>query len=197
MNKGLRVTLISVVCVAVIVGVFYYFTANRSSKNVENEIELTEVQQLVTKDLSLKYPETPREVVKLYSRIIDCFYGAQYSDEEFYQLGDMARELFDEDLLQENPRDAYFEDLQAEIAEYKEDGRKILNWSVSKTSEIVYETVGSRDYAYVDASYFLNGSKTFGFAYQTYMLRKAADGKWKILAFYETEGKNADGTEES
>ncbi len=192
MKKKLLLTGICVVCVAVIVGLFYYFTVMRGSKNVESEIELTEVQQIITRDLSLKYPETPREVVKLYSRIIDCFYGEQYSDDEFYQLGDMARELFDKDLLEQNPRDAYFEELMAEIATYREDGRKILNWSVSKTSEIKYETVGKQKYAYVDASYFLNGSKTFGFAYQTYMLRKDADGKWKILAFYETKEKGED-----
>ncbi len=192
MKKKLLITGLCVACVAAIVGLFYYFTVMRGSKNVENEIELTEVQQIITRDLDLKYPETPREVVKLYSRIIDCFYAEQYSDDEFYQLGDMARELFDKDLLEQNPRDVYFEELMAEVASYREENKKILNWSVSKTSEIKYETVGKQKYAYVDASYFLNGKKMFGFAYQTYMLRKDADGKWKILAFYETEGKGED-----
>lgn len=197
MKKTLRVTLVSVLCVVVIVGLFYYFAGKRSGKTVEDAVELTDVQQLVTKDLDITYPETPREVVKLYSRIIDCFYGSEYSDDELYQLGDMARKLFDEDLLENNPRDVYFRDLEAEIAEYKENSTKIINWSVSKTSEIVYETLGSQEYAYVDASYFLNGSKTSGFVYQTYMLRKDADGKWKILAFYETERKDTDGGEEN
>ena len=101
-----KFVIIIVVCVCVILGGYYYLT-NRNNAKEEENITLTEIQELTTKNLDKNFPATPREVVKLYNRIITCFYNDEYTDDELYDLGDQARKLFDDELLENNPRDEY------------------------------------------------------------------------------------------
>ena len=63
---------ITILVVAAILGGYYFFSQKHKS-NVDSE-NLTEVQKLINKDLEKNYPETPREVIKLYNRIIKAYY---------------------------------------------------------------------------------------------------------------------------
>lgn len=187
MKKKSRVVVIAIVCIAVILGAFWQVTRSRGA-SVEDTVELTEVQKVITKDLDANYPETPREVVKTYNRIISCFYDQSYTDDELYDLGHQARKLFDDELLESNPEDTYFDALKADIAEYKEASKTIVSSSVCDSNDVKYQTVDGDECAYVTASYFINESKKYSRTNQTYVLRKDEDGKWKILVFYKTEG---------
>lgn len=181
----------AVVVIGVIVGLYYYFSVHRSA-SVEDTVDLTEVQQVITKDLDTNYPATPREVVKYYNRIITCFYNETYTDDELYELGDQARKLFDEELLDNNPRDEYFTALKADIEDYREHSRTIRNSTVCDSNDVEYQTVDGRECAYVTASYFINEDKSYDRTYQMYVLRKDEDGNWKILVFYQIEGETSD-----
>ena len=191
MKKQVRVIILAVICIALIVGVFWQVNRSREA-SVEDTVELTEVQKVITKDLDKNYPETPREVVKTYNRIISCFYGEEYTDEELYDLGNQARKLFDQELLDNNPEDTYFDALKADIADYKEHSRTIASTSVCDSNDVKFQKVDGDECAYVDASYFINENKKYSRTYQTYVLRKDADGKWKILVFYQTEGESSE-----
>lgn len=191
MKKKARVTVLSVICIAAVLGGYLYLTLHRRA-SVEDAVELTEVQEIITKNLDQKYPATPREVVKLYNRIITCYYDEEYTQDELYDLGDQARKLFDAELLDNNPRDQYFEDLKNEIKDYKERSRTIVSSSVSKSNDVKYETVDGDECAYVTASYFIEEKKNYSRTYQMYVLRKDEDGNWKILVFYKVEGDSSD-----
>ena len=106
--------ILALVVIGLVVGVYYYFTVQKRA-SVEDAVELTEVQKVITKDLDANYPATPREVVKYYNRIVKCFYNETYTEDELYELGDQARKLFDEELLENNPRESYFDALKADI----------------------------------------------------------------------------------
>ena len=67
-KKGQKI-IFAVVCVVVIIGLFWYATTKKVN-SAENSDNLTEVQKVITKNLEKNYPETPREVVKFYNRII-------------------------------------------------------------------------------------------------------------------------------
>ena len=41
----------------------------------------------VYKDLEKDYPPTPREVIKYYNEILDCFYNEEATKEEIEDLG--------------------------------------------------------------------------------------------------------------
>lgn len=106
MKKNGQKIIFAVVCVVIIVGLFWY-TAAKKGNSAENNDDLTEVEKVITKNLEKNYPETPREVVKFYNRIITCFYDEEYTDDELYELGDQARLLMDDELLENNSRDDY------------------------------------------------------------------------------------------
>ena len=187
MKHKIKMGAIAIVIVGLVVGGYYYAT-HRGPNSEENSVELTEVQKVIAKDLSSNYPATPREVVKLYNRILQCFYNESYSEEELYELGDQARMLFDEELLDNNPRDDYFEALKADIDEYKNASKTIKSANVCDSNDIVYKTIDGDECAYVSTSYFINEDKQYDYTYQTYVLRKDDAGEWKILVFYQTQG---------
>lgn len=189
--KKARAAIVVVVLVALIVGCFYY-VANRNPEKTADNVELTEVQKVITKDFEKNYPATPREVVKTYNRIITCFYNETYTEEELYALGDQARMLFDEELLESNPRDTYFKSLKMEIEEYKEFSRTIKSSAVCSSNEVETKTVDGVEYAYVQASYFIKDGNSYERTYQMYVLREDEEGRWKILMFYQIEGDTSD-----
>ncbi len=182
--------LVAVLVVLLIVGGYYYFAVHRST-NAEDNVELTEVQKVITKDLVANYPATPREVIKFYNRIQECFYNETYTDDELYALGDQARMLFDEELLANNPRDDYFRALKADIDEFHAESKTIMSSDVCDSNDVQQQTIDGDECAYVAASYFLDGSKSYSRTNQMYVLRKDEDGNWKILVFYQIEGDSS------
>lgn len=71
-------------------GTFLVYCGEKGN-SAENNDDLTEVEKVITKNLEKNYPETPREVVKFYNRIITCFYDEEYTDDELYELGDPGK----------------------------------------------------------------------------------------------------------
>lgn len=191
MKRNIIRIVVAVVLISVIVGVYYWFTVSKRA-TVEDAVELTEVQTVITKDLEANYPATPREVVKYYNRIISCFYNESYSENELYKLGDQARLLFDEELLANNPRDEYFTALRADIENYHERSKTIMNITVCDSNDVNYQTIDGDECAYVTSSYFVSEDKSYSRTYQMYVLRKDESGNWKILVFYQIEGDSSD-----
>ena len=105
-KSGVIKAVITILIILLIVGAYYFFTTQRRT-SVEDTVELTEIQKLITKNLDANYPATPREVVKYYNRILECFYDDTYTDDELESLADQARKLLDDELLENNPRDQY------------------------------------------------------------------------------------------
>lgn len=181
--KNLKMVIIAVVMVALIGGYFYYLT-NREAKNTDANVEITELQEVLSKQLDRKYPPTPREVIKFYNRILTCAYGGEYDDAQFDKLAEQARKLMDDELLESNPKDVYKETLRKEVASYKEDSRQIIQTGICESDEVRYKEIEGRKCAYVQASYFTReGKSDFFKAYEDYLLRQDNDGNWKILAF--------------
>ena len=128
----------------------------------------------------------------LYNRIITCFYNDEYTDDELYDLGDQARKLFDDELLENNPRDEYFKNLKEDISEYHDKNKTIASSAVDSSNNVEYKEVDGDDCAYVKASYFIKEGSAYSRTYQMYVLRKDADGNWKILVFYQVNGDSSD-----
>lgn len=191
MKKVLTV-IIAILCIAFLTGGYYLIS--KKLPGASGEIELTEVQRIITEDLQKQYPATPREVVKTYNQIITCFYNEDYTSDELYSLGDQARLLFDEALLENNPRDQYFKDLKADIDDYEKRQRTIISSNVCSTNDVDYKTIDGDECAYVQTSYFIKEKKSFERTYQMYVLRKDEEGRWKILVFYKVDGDTTNGS---
>lgn len=190
--KKSYIIVIVVVCISLLVG-GYAFWMNRNGKVSSEDVELTKVQQLITKDLEKGYPATPREVVKNYNEIISCFYNEEYTEAELEALVEQSQLLMDEELLANNPKDVYFKQVKEEILEFATAERTIMRYNLPSSNEIEFRTVDGRECAYVETSYLLKEKNSLDKTFQTYVVRKDDEGNWKILVFYKTEGDTSDG----
>ena len=192
--KKARLIIIALACICLICGGYFLFSQNNSV----SEENLTEVEKVLVKDLRKDYPKTPREVVKFYNRIVQCYYSEKLSDKEIEDMADQMLCLLDEDLLMVNPRDEYYGSVVSDIKEYNEKNKRIVNSDVCDSNDVVYvDDVkdGSTEVdklAYVNASYFVNTDGEFTNTYQQFVLRQDEDGRWKILTFYEVEGESGE-----
>ena len=192
--KKTRIVILAIVIVAAICTAFYIVN-NNSKKESAKEAELTEIQKITTRNMEKDYPATPREVIKFYNRIIKCYYGRQYSDDELEQLADQALSMFDDDLLKKNEKESYIESVKSDAAQYEEDNKSISQTDVCDSNDVKYITDNGDDIAYVTASYFIKNGSSYTKTYQEYVLRKDDDGDWKILTFYKIEGESSESDE--
>jgi len=190
--KKSHIIVIVIVCISLLVG-GYVFWMNRNGDASSENVELTKVQQLITKDLEKNYPATPREVVKFYNEIISCFYNEEHTDAELEALVEQTLLLMDEELVANNPKDDYFKQVKEEILEFAAAERTIMRYNLPSSNEIELRTVDGRECAYVEMSYLLKEKNSLDKTFQTYVVRKDEDGNWKILVFYKTEGDASDG----
>ena len=189
-----RIVILAIVIVAAICTAFYIVN-NNSKKESAKEAGLTEIQKITTRNMEKDYPATPREVIKFYNRIVKCYYGRQYSDDELEQLADQALSMFDDDLLKKNEKESYIESVKSDAAQYEEDNKSISQTDVCDSNDVKYMTDNGDDIAYVTASYFIKTGSSYTKTYQEYVLRKDDDGDWKILTFYKIEGESSESDE--
>ena len=192
--KKTRIVILAIVIVAAICTAFYIVN-NNSKKESAKEAELTEIQKITTRNMEKDYPATPREVIKFYNRIVKCYYGRQYSDDELEQLADQALSMFDDDLLKKNEKESYIESVKSDAVQYEEDNKSISQTDVCDSNDVKYMTDNGDDIAYVTASYFIKNGSSYTKTYQEYVLRKDGDGDWKILTFYKIEGESSESEE--
>jgi hypothetical protein len=189
--KKVGVVIVALLCIAGICAGFYFASQKSASSD---EVDLTKVQKIVTRDLENDYPATPREVVKYYNKIITSYYSEDYSDDEFTALAQHAQELFDDELLANNPLEEYEQDVKDEIAEYKDKSRVIRQTNVCDSDDVEYVTDSNNGdkLAYVSANYFVKEGNSYERTYQMYVLRKDTSEKWKILTYYKVDGTNSE-----
>ena len=166
--KKTGIVILTIALIAAICGSFYVVN-DKSKRANQKEKVLTEVQRITTKDLDKNYPQTPREVVKLYNRIVKCYYGMQYSDEE---------------LAANNPKDTYKQSVTADAQSYKDQGITLAQTGVCDSNDVKYVTDNGSKIAYVKASYFMKEGSSYSKTYQEYVLRQDKEGCWRILTFY-------------
>lgn len=188
--KTVGKTIIAVLCIGLVVGGFYLLSNKKASGEADN---VSEVQKVILKDLTGDaYPATPREVLKLYNRIMCCYYNEEYTEEEFEKLADQARLLMDQELADNNPAEQYYMQVKAEVESYRSQKKTINNASVSDTNDVKFGTVDGAECAYLESSYFVRQKSGFSKSIQEYILRKDDEGKWKILAYNLKEGETAE-----
>lgn len=180
MKKNVRKVVIGILLVSLVVG--YYFYLSNKEYNRDDVTANEEVAKLINRNLEGEYyPEFPKDVVTFYSRIVKAYYYTKLSDKEIEGLGKQARNLFDEELLADNPEKEFFERLKEEIEQYNIVERRIHEYTVDKSDDIKLFTFEGREYARVRAGYLIREKGTLVTIYEEYTLRKDEDGKWKIL----------------
>lgn len=176
-NKMLVVVIGTIILVAL-----YLFFTNKDNKKAEQAAITEQVREVLGTDLEMDYPGTPREVIIQFNKIIACYYENKLDEKTTEKIMEKQRTLFDQELLEANSFDSQLEVLQEEVLDYENSKRVIVSSSVAKSSSVKYWSAESKDYAGIVASYTLKDDKVVR-TYETYILRKDDQGKWRILGW--------------
>lgn len=186
--KGSKVakTVIIVVVLAAVILAYYYYLGHRTKRQeVEEAAVATAVQSVLMRDLEHNYPPTPKEVVKYYAEITECFYNETYSDEELVQLANKIQMLYDAELVANKTQEQYMEDLRNDIVEMKGKQLVIASYEVSASTDVEEFTQDGYSCARLYCTFYLrqpgNGSRVPSL--ERFILRKDEDGHWKIFGW--------------
>ena len=174
---------VAVAVLALMVLALFYVVNNRIEPKEETAKPISAVQELLIINLDTNYPNTPKEVVKMYSEITRCFYSEQFSDEELEELAKMSRQLFDDELAANQSSESYLRSLKEEIASYKQMNRAISSYSISSSADVKYYDYLGDEWAQLIAMYSIRTGSKIEPSKERYLLRKDATGHWKIYGF--------------
>lgn len=176
-------TIIAMLLLAVIVVTAFFMISRRGEDSQKNQKKSSEVEKLLAKDLENAYPGTPREVLRLYSRMIKCLYGNTLTDSQVEQMAEQLRSLFDEELLVHNPQEEYLEELQTELETYRTMEKSIVSYVVEKSSSVKKYTREGKQYATILVTYLVEQKGKYEKSYEEFVLREDDEAHWKILGW--------------
>lgn len=178
--------------VAIAIGFWTILEHGRNKVEEENIIHSKneEVNTLVNKDLKINYPSTPREVLKMYSRLQTCAYNQGLSDKDLTAIIEQMRLLFDDELIAANSLEKQLEDVKKEIKEFKKKKQTISNYVIDKDSSVKEKKIKEKEYATLVVSYLIKEDRGYNKTYEQFILRKDAENKWKILGWDLVKGED-------
>ena len=181
-----RVIIVFVVLAIAVVGLFFYIS-NRSKMVAEGKQQMSVVSQILSRNLETNYPPTPKEVLKFYSEITQCFYGEDYTDEELVKLSTLSRELFDAELVANQTDEQYLSALKMDIATWKKDGKVISSYSVSASTDVQEYSYDGFEWAQLYCIYTVRMGTNVAPIQEHFIMRKDEKGHWKILGWKPVE----------
>ena len=181
--KKVTPKLVIVIAILLVALVGYYaFMANKD-RQAKEEAAMTAIQEVLSRDMKYDYPATPKEVVKYYNAILKCFYNEECTDGDIEELGLRARELYDAELLEANEIGPYMIRLREDIADYRENERKIANFAVSASTNVDFFEEDGFSFARLMCTYNITEVKESKFTKLAYLLRKDENNHWKIYGW--------------
>ena len=192
MFKGTKGMVILVFLVLLVLG-YYFYLSNRSMPEKTEEISvetMTVSQKVLSRNLETNYPPSPREVVKYFSEITECYYNEEHTDEELRDLGLKMREIYDDDLVANQTEEMYLSLLKSDVEEYKQNNRTISSFSPSSSVDVETFTKDGYECAKLYCVYDINQD---GLLYQTtlcFILRKDEEADYKIYGWKAVKDEN-------
>ena len=173
-----------VILLMVVAGIeYYYYLSNRtpSVDATQQAVDNQELGDLLSRDVDNNYPQSPKEVVKLYMRIAKQYYGNNISEDQIDTLGKQARRLFDDELKSKQSEDEFLKALKQEISDYNNQNRYISDYKIESSSDVKYKTLNNKKYASIDTLFYIRQSDNLVYSYTRFTLRQDNNGRWKIL----------------
>ncbi len=186
-QSGVKILVIGIILLCLVLGYYYYLSNKKEPVSEETPEKITEVQEVLLHNLDRSYPPTPKEVVKMFGRITQCFYNEEYSEEEFMALAKQIEKLYDEELIANKTENQYIEDLRWDINMMKEQELVISSYTPSSSTDVEFFSKNGYDCARLYCSFTMRKGTQLGASNQVFVLRKDAEGHWKILGWQVVE----------
>ncbi len=182
-KKPLIFTLLGLLAIS-----YYIYLSHRNVDNTEKIPDKSPATELISRDLELNYPKSPKEVVTYYCDIIKIIYKEKLSDDEITGLAQHLRGIYDDELLSLHPYESYLSDLKAEIESYKNADKFVNSYDVKTKGDIIL--FKEQEYRKVDVLFFEREGSNLVKLYEEFTLRKDEDGNWKILYWEQTDASS-------
>lgn len=178
-----KTIIIGVILVALLVSFYYYVSVKADRDKAKESDKVTKTEQMLQYDFDKKYPPSPKEVVKYYSEITQCFYNEENSEEDIYALAMQIQKLYDDELTGNQTEEEYIEKLKVEIASMKQNGLIISSYSTSSSTDVEYYTEGGHEWASLYCVYGIRKGTAVRNSNEKFLLRKDEAGHWKIYGW--------------
>lgn len=197
------ITIIIVLVVAGFVGAllwkFWGLVHKDGSSTTKESVSMTEVDKLIKRNLDDKYPETPTAVAKVYCSITKELHGShdeELTQEQITGLYGQLRKLFDDKLLDNNGYEEQLKKLNEELKQYKERKMIISRYTVQDSKDVqIYTDEDGNDCTKVAICYSIKEGSNWMKQNEQIIMRKDADGRWKILGNEALETTEVNGDE--
>ncbi len=180
-KSTVRVTVAFVVMIVIVIGFYAYLSGK--SRAVADDVKMTQIQLVLSRDMQNDYPPTVKEVIKYYMDIQKCLYNEECTDEDVEQLGLRARELYDTELLENNEEEMNLQQLRAEVASFRSDEKKITSITVASSVNVDTFTEDGYDFARIQCSYTVLEKGQSNPTSTIYLLRRDENRRWKIYGW--------------
>ena len=178
--RGAFFLLLAVCCVLL---AYYLMNLKAEKSKPEDYVQMTKVQEVLSRDLKTNYPQTPKEVIKYYSELTRCFYNENYTDEEFEALAMKALELYDYELAGNKTEEQYLADLKSEIRIFKEKNYAISSYSTSSSTDVYDFEEDGYQFSRLYCTYNVRMGTAIQPIEEIFLLRMDLEGHWKIYGW--------------
>lgn len=190
MKSAKKTIIVMVAIVTVVLGGYYIITNYIIHDKEEVTLATSEVEMLLEKDLIENYPATPKEVIKLFSRMSKSFYDREYNDKQYEGLVEQFRILLDRELRENNPENEYVENLKNSVKEYQSAKRGIASYYFINDGKVKYATIENQECATIQVAYTLREGTVVLNTAQEFLLRQDENNNWKVLGWKSIEQEN-------
>jgi len=182
MKKSSSRIAVIVILMIVAVVVYYGYLSNKS-RTEQQEASMSVVQEVLSRDLARDYPPTPKEVVKYYNEIVKCLYNEACSEDDIEELGLKARELYDQELLDNNELGTNLKNLKSDVEESKKSKHRINSVSLASSANVDFYTLDGYEFARIMCTYSIADEGVSKVSSHVFLLRQDSEKKWKIYGW--------------
>lgn len=186
MKKGTK-TFTLIIFFAALIALGSYFYVTNKADNSQEVTTTSEKDILLNYDMAGNYPKTVREAVKMHCRYLKYIYNEglakDFTEDDLFVMNQKMRQLYDDELLEINQADQQLKALNKEMEVYKVKKQKIVSYTLAEASQIEYNTDNGKEYAKMRVTLAMRIDGSSFSADEEYILRKDAEGKWKILGW--------------
>lgn len=182
-KKTTIIGIIGIVAIAVAVIVVFWMQSKKQETPSEPEVDVSQVMEVLLRDIDKSYPPTPKEVLKYYSEITCCFYNEALTQEQLEQLAERSYVMYDDELKDNMPFEKYKENLQQEVLSFQAQKIVVSGYSVSAAADVERFREDGFEWARLYATYRLRQGTDYMYTNEVFIMRKDDDGHWKIYGF--------------
>lgn len=182
-SSGARGLIIGIVLICLVLGYYYYLSNKRPIKADAESTVITVVQKALMRDLEYNYPPSPREVIKYYGQLTQCFYNEEYTEEEFMKLAFQIQKLYDAELVANKTQQQYLDDLEWDINNMKRQEIVVSSYSPSSSTDVERFSADGHEWAKLRCTFTLRKGTDLAASEEVFLLRKDEAGHWKIYGW--------------